>query len=130
MLKKMSTLFGLGLVVLWIAGLGSAEATPWLTWFDGLAALCAFGIAAFTPRYATRGTRMGQPIALAVGLFILWAVGLANGATPWLSWWNFVFGCAFLILGVAAGAERQVPGMGTLSDLDREREREKIRRSA
>jgi ABC-type transport system involved in cytochrome c biogenesis permease subunit len=109
MLKSVSTILGLGLVVLWVAGLSSPDAANWMTWLDGLAALCAFGIAAYATPYATRNSRAGMPIVLSVGLFILWLAGQSAGVVPWMSWWNFAFACAFLILGIYSMMERRRP---------------------
>ncbi len=130
MVRRISTLLALGLVVLWIAGLGSPTSTSWLTWLDGLAALAAFGIAALTPTYARRSARMGEPVALSVGLFALFVIGLATGATLWQAWWTFAFACAFLILGFSARERKQIPEMASRSQLEIEHEREKMRRSA
>ena len=141
----MATILGIGLVVLWIAGLGSATAPRWLTWFDGLAALASFAIAAFTPAYASKSTRMGEPIAVSVGLYALWVIALASGATGWLTWWTFVFACAFVGLGIACASERRTP-LPTIDTIEsesgdreeraraerarEERERQKPRKSA
>jgi len=130
MLKRMSTMLGIGLTALWIAGLGSPNTDPWLSWLDGLAALCAFAIAGFTPSYASKGARVGGPIALSVGLFVLWMIGLGTGAVSWLVWWTFAFACAFLALGIATSYERKPPMVEPASAFEREREREKTRRSA
>jgi hypothetical protein len=107
-LKGMSVALGIGLAILWIAGLSSPYAPGWLTWLDGIAALCAFTIAASSQIYETRGRRMGGPIALSVALFGIAIVALGSGAVAWLSWWTFAFACAFLVLGVAAGGTPDV----------------------
>ncbi len=122
--KRISAILGVGLIVLWIVGLGNPNTSSWLTWMDGIAALCAFGIAAFTPDYATRSTRMGLPMAMSVALFAFWLIALSTGVSAGMTWWNFAFACAFLILGISNGAERPVPMVeSTTTDLNRERER-------
>ena len=45
MVRGASIVLGAGLIALWLVGLGN-HATAWLTWLDGVAALCAFGLAA------------------------------------------------------------------------------------
>jgi hypothetical protein len=99
MVRTGDVVLGIGLVILWIAGL-SAHATGWLTWLDGLAALGAFAIggAVATRTGAAAGT---ATIALSLGLFVLWIVALATDASLWLSWCTFAFALALLILGIA-----------------------------
>jgi hypothetical protein len=112
MVRGTSIVLGAGLIILWLVGLGN-NASAWLTWLDGAAALCAFGIAAaIVPDRIGVATAVGAPIALAVGLYVLWIVALAVGSTPWLAWWTFAFACAFLILGLLAiGGERTTTTM-------------------
>ncbi len=99
MIRIGSGVLGLGLVILWIVGL-SNHATHWLTWLDGLAALCAFAVAAMAPTEGVRRNVSSASIALSIGLFVLWIIALAVGASSWLAWWTFAFACAFLLLGV------------------------------
>ena len=110
MVRGTSIVLGAGLVILWLVGLGN-NSTGWLTWLDGVAALCAFAIAAAViPEKVGLGARAGAPVALSLGLFVLWILALSVGATAWLAWWTFAFGCAFLILGlVAVGGEPTSP---------------------
>jgi hypothetical protein len=108
--KGMSFVLGLGLAALWVAGLNSPIAPRWFTWFDGLAAAGAFIVAAMMQSYDTRAKRVGGPITLAIGLLVLWIIGLATGAVGWMSWWTFAFACGFLTLAVAAGGPAPVTG--------------------
>ena len=134
MLKKYATLLGIGLAILWAVGLGAADASPWMTWLVGLAALCSFGIAAFTPTYASRNTKMGEAVLLATGLFFLWVAGLVSGIAPWMAWWTFAFACTYLLLGITVGlAPEQGPPMAEIPPHHRteeEKERERFRRGA
>jgi hypothetical protein len=108
MTRGISLILAVGLVVLWLVGL-SRHATPWLTWLNGVGALCAFGIAGVAGERMRRGFATGTPVALAIGLGVLWIIGLATHAVPWLVWWTFAFACAFLLLGVGGGVEtRQI----------------------
>lgn len=123
MLRRISAVLGIGLVILWIVGLGSPEAERWLVWLDGAAALCAFGIAGMAPEVSTRASRVGSTFALSAGLYALWIIGLATDATRWMCWWNFAFACAFLLTGLSASREERAPLAVAQSELDRERER-------
>lgn len=132
MLKKYSTIFGIGLLLLWITGMGSEDVPSWMTWLVGLAALCSFGVAAFTPSYASRNSKMGESVLLATGLYILWVAGLVNGVGPWLAWWTFAFACAFLCLGIVVGLqpEKRPPISEIPSQSRMEEEKERFRRGA
>ncbi len=117
-------LLGLGLIVLWLVGLNN-HAAGWLVWLDFLAALVSFALAASPSPTEPLGGRMaalvsGGPLGLALGLLVLWIIGLAFKVEPWLDWWNFSFGVAYGLLGagVAAtttgGRQRPVSGPRTL----------------
>jgi len=107
--KGTAIALGIGLAALWIAGLSSPYAPGWFTWLDGLAALGSFTIAGTMKLSDTRGKRMGGPLALAAGLYVLWIIGLATTAVSWLSWWTFAFASAFLVFGVTIGGTRTFP---------------------
>ncbi|MEO5970632.1 MAG: hypothetical protein ABIQ95_11950 [Bdellovibrionia bacterium] len=132
MLRKYSTILGIGLLMLWAVGLGSPGTYPWMTWLVGIAALCSFGIAAFTPTYASRNTKMGESVLLATGLFLLWVVGLVNGVAPWMAWWTFAFACVYLLLGIVVGlAGEKTPPMAEIPPhRSTEQERERFRKGA
>ena len=100
MFGAVSIVLGLGLIILWIAGL-SAHAVGWLTWLDGLVGLLAIVAGFGVLRLATRAG-VATSGGLAFGLVILWIIGLAAGGTLWLAWWTFAFACAFLALAAAS----------------------------
>ena len=108
MFRGVSVVLGIGLIILWIAGLSShaTHGGAWLTWLDGVAGLVAIAIGVGVGKQA----RMGVPGwgLIALGLFILWIVGLAAAAPVWLAWWTFAFACAFVILAASgtSGNER------------------------
>jgi hypothetical protein len=115
-LRTWLTVLGIGMVVLWIAGLSSPVESRWMTWLDLVAAALTFVGVAFTTPATARNTRVSGTIALASGLFGLWVNGLIHHAVPWLTWWNFLFACAYLVVGIAASrgdvsasGERTVP---------------------
>ena len=76
---------GIGLLVLWLVGL-SDLATRWLSWLNGAAGVAALVAAgsALGPERVT-GSAAGSSVAIAIGLFVLWVIGLAAGATGWLT---------------------------------------------
>lgn len=104
MVRGISLVLAIGLVILWIVGL-SQHATGWMTWLDGLGALIAFAIAAGVTATMSRAALATGPVALAIGLGVLWIIGLATHASLWLSWWTFAFAVAFLVLGIGAGVQ-------------------------
>ena len=118
MVKRISTLLGLGLVALWLSGLVNSEASLWLTWFNGFAALAAFGIAAFVPPQAPRNTQRGLAVGLAGGLLGLFIVAIATDVVAWQAGWTFAFSCAFLVLGITASPERRAP-LSSVSEVPR-----------
>ena len=75
------------------------HAPLWLAWLNGVAGLVAFaGAGAFAATPKMSGAIWG---ALALGLFVLWLVGLgARGAGP-TPWWSFGFALAFLALALS-----------------------------
>src|SRR5262245_24316318 len=100
MLRGISIALGIGLIVLWLVGVNN-QATLWLTWLDGIAALWAFTLgASIVPGRSGLSATAGAPLALSLGLYVLWGIGLLTRAEPWLAWWTFVFACAFLALGI------------------------------
>lgn len=96
------TVLGVGMVVLWVAGLSSSLAPTWMVWLDLVAAALTFvGVAGTRPQ-TDKAVRSGGTIALAAGVFALWLAGLVNNAVPWMSWWNFIFACGYLFVGISA----------------------------
>jgi hypothetical protein len=111
MVRGVSVALAIGLVILWIVGIGE-HATAWLTWLDGLAALFGFALAAGIVRGVSNAAAAAGPVALAIGLGILWIIGLATHTEAWLSWWTFAFAVAYLIVGIGGGMARQPVDMG------------------
>ncbi len=122
MLPRLSTLLGVGLLILWVAELGSPDSPSWLTWLDGIAVLGAFGIAIYGQSMRTKGRRAAGPLIISAGLFALWIAALISNIVPWPTWFNFAFACAFLILGLLVGSERRAEVRGP-SEIEKERMR-------
>jgi hypothetical protein len=100
MFRVISFILGIGLIVLWIAGGSSTHASDWLPRLDGLAGLIAIAMGIGLETVSRAGV-FGWGL-LALGLFILWIVGLAAGGGLTVAWWTFGFACAFVILAAAA----------------------------
>jgi hypothetical protein len=111
MVRGVSTILAVGLTVLWLVGLGD-HATIWLSWLDALAALCGFAIA-LGPSDIPRRRRAAGPLALGIGLAIVWMVAISTGARPWLTWWTFAFACAYLAIGIGAALVGRRPTPAT-----------------
>jgi hypothetical protein len=93
-------------MVLWIAGLVT-HGPHWLVWLVGIAGLIAlWNAAAFRP---IRRAGVAVAALLALGLYVLWLAGLAGGRAAGLAWWTFGFGCAALLLAVAATGASEAP---------------------
>lgn len=109
MVRLWSVLYGVGLALLWLAGL-LGGGPRWYAWLDALAAVCAVGggtiAASVPPRLKVEG-----PLALAAGLFGLWIAGLAARVPGWQAWWTFLFAVLFAVLGagVALSDRRSTP---------------------
>jgi hypothetical protein len=128
MIKSWSIIFGIGLGILWLAGLGAPSATPWMTWFNALGALCSFLIAAGVSDSSARGRRVSSTLMLSIGLFALWIVGLAVGVVAWQTWWTFAFACGFLVLSIGSGSVRTISA--TQLERDERAVRDRFRKSA
>lgn len=116
MVRSWSVILGIGLAILWFAGLNTLNAMPWVTWLDGLGALCAWGIAASMNDSSPAGIRASSTGVLAVGLLALWVVTLFTPVASWQVWWNFGFACAFGLLAIAC-AYRGRMFMGQVSTM-------------
>jgi NO-binding membrane sensor protein with MHYT domain len=102
MVRKSCFILGIGLAVLWWVGLSQNHAAT-ILWFDAVAAVLAFGIAALLPDpEETTPSRALGPAVLGLGLAAVWIVGMAAHQPVWASWLNFAFALSFI--GVATSA--------------------------
>ena len=101
MVRKSCFILGIGLAILWWVGLSQNHAAT-ILWFDAVAAVLAFGIAALLPDPEETPSRALGPALLGLGLAAVWIAGMAAGQPVWASWFNFVFALAFL--GVSTSA--------------------------
>jgi len=101
MVRKSCFVLGIGLAILWWVGLSQNQSATVL-WFDAVAAVLAFGMAALLDGPETSPSRPLGPAIVGLGLAAVWIGGMAAHQPIWASWLNFAFAAAFL--GVAASA--------------------------
>lgn len=108
MIRYFCIVLGIGLVVMWIAGLSTDDSPAWMNWLDLVAGIGAFIIAgAVNEIRASRYHLVIGPVLLASGLILLWIAGLSTNASFAMSWWNFAFGVAFAVLAIFGGTQRR-----------------------
>src|SRR5262249_34500726 len=95
---------GIGLGILWLAGL-SAHAAPWLVWINFVIAVLSI-LTAAAPATGPSLVKV-TPFLYGVALLLLWIIGLGVRASYWMVWWTFAFGIVYLIYGVAASRPEQ-----------------------
>jgi hypothetical protein len=104
MIRRGAVVLGVALAAL--AGFGLwADRSAVMLWFDLVAAILAFGVAALEREDELGATRGWGPAAIGLGLGALWIAGLTSGQPRWAVWANFLFACAFLALAVMGAAE-------------------------
>ena len=96
-MRVSSVIAGFGLIIVFLVGLGTTGSAPWLSWLD-LAGGVLCLIAATSVR--DRGSSAASAIGLAVGLYVLWIVGMLTNGAPFQNWWTFVFACVMVIGGI------------------------------
>ncbi len=101
MVRKSCFVLGIGLAILWWVGLSENQSATVL-WFDAVAAVLSFGMAALVEEPEHSPGRAAGPAVLGVGLAAVWIGGMAAHQPIWASWLNFVFALAFM--GVATSA--------------------------
>ena len=101
MVRKSCFILGIGLAILWWVGLSENHSATVL-WFDAVAAVLSFGMAALIEEPEHSPSRAAGPAVLGVGLAAVWIGGMAAHQPIWASWLNFVFALGFM--GVATSA--------------------------
>jgi hypothetical protein len=101
MVRKSCFILGIALAIFWWVGLSENQGATML-WFDAVAAVAAFGVAALLSDPEHNPSRAFGPALLGLGLGIVWAFGIAGGQPGWATWLNFLFAVAFLGVAVSA----------------------------
>lgn len=101
MVRKSCFILGIALGIFWWIGLSENQGAT-LLWFDAVAAVVAFAVAALLSDPERNPSRAFCPALLGLGLGIVWAFGIAGGQPGWASWLNFLFAVAFLGVAVSA----------------------------
>jgi hypothetical protein len=101
MVRTSCFILGIALGIFWWVGLSRNPAAT-LLWFDAIAAVGAFGVAALLSDPERNPSRAFGPALLGLGLGITWVVGIAGGQPGWAAWMNFLFAVAFLGVAVTA----------------------------
>jgi hypothetical protein len=112
MVRIFPALLGIGLAALWTVGM-SVDATTWMIWVDGAAALFLFASVGVIPDRRSSGWAAFCLGAIAAGLFGCWAIGFGSGATAFLTWWTFVAACLTALTAVAAGLQGAIDALRT-----------------
>jgi hypothetical protein len=98
-MRPVNLVLGLGLGVVWMAGL-RAGVEGWIVWLDFAVALAALAVALIPSR--APGVIRAADTSFGVVLLALWLLALAVGVVSWMAWWTFAFGVAFLFGAVGA----------------------------
>jgi hypothetical protein len=102
-IKAADILLGLGLFLVWGAGVISNSGPAWLVWLNGFAGIMAFVLAGDATPDVNPASRIGGALALGLALFILWVTALAVHAFGWVAWATLVFSVAFFSLALGMG---------------------------
>ncbi|MES1165423.1 MAG: hypothetical protein ABUR63_06695 [Verrucomicrobiota bacterium] len=100
MVRKSCFILGIGLAILWWVGL-SENQTATMLWFDAVAAVLSFGMAALIEEPERKPSRALGPAVLGLGLAAVWVSGMAAHQPLWASWLNFGFAVAFLAVATS-----------------------------
>ncbi len=104
MVRKSCFVLGAGLAILWWVGLSKDRAAT-LLWFDAVAAVLSFGMAALLQEPERNPSRPLGPAVVGLGLAAVWIGGMASGQPIWASWLNFAFALAYMGVATAAALE-------------------------
>jgi hypothetical protein len=104
MVRKSCFILGVGMAILWWVGLSTNHAAT-LLWFNAVAAVLSFGMAALLEEPERNPSRALGPAVLGLGLAAVWIAGLASRQPVWAVWLNFVFALAYIGVATAAVLE-------------------------
>jgi hypothetical protein len=102
MSRSCSIVLGSSLLALWLLAI-LLHASASLAWVDGAVGGLTLYLALRAPRRRVdRVDRCCLSMALAMGVLLVWALGMSLDAAPWLSWGTLVLAGAMLLLSFAA----------------------------
>src|SRR5262245_30626729 len=108
MVRPWMIVLGIGLLLVWLAGVGYHTAS-WLLWLDFIGGILSIAAGLFAPAELSRNARMAMPLALSATLFLLWIISLVVGQEPWKVWWTFAFACGYLLVAALGATPTQRP---------------------
>lgn len=101
MLRASLVALGISMLLIWVVGLVD-EATTWIVWLDGVAAVLTFLLVPVTRDHVGPiGVSVG-PNLIGLGLLALFVVGLVTSASAWIVWFTLAFACGYLMFGAFA----------------------------
>jgi hypothetical protein len=92
---------GLALAALWAIGLGLDRSAA-ILWFDAVAAVLSFGVAALVDDSNPNPIRAFGPALLSVGTGALFIVGASTRQPVWATWLNLLFAIAYIGVAIVA----------------------------
>jgi hypothetical protein len=95
--RGLAALLGSGLATVWMFAVGYGH-SGWLSW--AMLACAAIAFAGIGPAATEEMSGISTWPFVGVVLLATWLFALAVGATSWLAWSSFAFGCAFVILSI------------------------------
>jgi hypothetical protein len=96
MLRAALVSLAVATLLLWLVGLVD-DATSWMVWLNGVAAILTLLLVPVTrDNVGPLGVSLG-PALIGVGLIVMFLVGLATGASAWLTWFTLAFGLGYLM---------------------------------
>lgn len=101
MLRASLVALGIAMVLLWIVGLVD-NATPWVVWLGGVAAVLTFLLVPVTrDDVGPIGVSLG-PNLIGLGLLAVFIVAEVTHASAWITWFTFAFSVGYLMLAAFA----------------------------
>jgi hypothetical protein len=99
--RKSCFVLGLALAALWAIGL-ALDRSASILWFDAVAAIVSFGVAALVDDSSPDPARAFGPAFLAVGLGALFIIGASTRQPIWATWLNLLFAIAYIGVAIVA----------------------------
>lgn len=102
MFDEIVAIFGFVVLTSWVVGMFMPNASPALTWLDGLAGICALIASLVNLNGATVKVRISSLGILSLSLFLMWLAGLVHGGRAWQAWMNLAFAVFVLSMAILA----------------------------